>query len=212
MNEANVRRKVYRLCKQHGYWPITQTDLYAPFNKALADKFIGMLIGWTKKFPAISASVFGLKGVLDKATAKPPKGRPDILVMHPTGLSVVIEVKALHAGETSFPLDRIEDKQRKWLTRWADDGGRGYIALGVIRKHGSRDFLEHLYIVDWLRWCEVELETHKVQKSIPYISGPGFAKAFQDINHDILHLFETFEWYKDKGEWHATDGAHSLKP
>jgi hypothetical protein len=94
MKEAEIRAEIYRiLYKDEGYWPITQTD-------------------------AVKCWQCG-------ALVKPKIGRPDIMVMNPSGPAIVVEVKAFPPpakgkewAQTSISFDRIEDKQRKWLTRW----------------------------------------------------------------------------------------------
>jgi len=178
VKEIDVRQKTYRLCRQLGYWPITQTD--------------------TSICPKCHTKI------------KPPISRPDIFVMHPTSRSVVIEVKALHAGETSFPFSRIDDGQRRWLDRWAADGGLGFIALGVIRQHGQRQHLEHLYITPWEYWLGIEHLVGSVQESIPYQAGPGYSVILQEGKWDIVNLLEPYCWYKENKEWIAIDRNHSL--
>lgn len=125
----------------------------------------------------------------------PPTGRPDILVLSPTGRSFVCEVKVLHAGNTSFAFSKISAKQRKWLNRWSDDGGTGLLALGVIRQHGQRQFLDYVYFVPWPMWLEVEETISDVQQSIPLRAGKGYRKELQENKWDIIHLLERWEGF-----------------
>jgi hypothetical protein len=131
----------------------------------------------------------------------PKTGRPDVLLLHPHQASRVCEVKALRAGETSFPFSRIEDKQRKWQERWMDDGGLGYIGLGVIRQHGKRQHLDHLYLVDWASWLDIEGLVRQIQDSIPYQAGSGYAKELQEKQWDIIHLLADYEVSRRNRKW-----------
>ena len=180
MNEADVRRKIYRLLREVGYWPITQTD-------------------------ATICPKCNTRSV-------PPIGRPDILVLHPTEGCAVVEVKSLRRTEKSFPFDRITDQQRKWLDRWEDDGGRGYLALGVLRPHGSKTYLDYLYLVDWAYWKEIEGLVRPIQLSIPLIAGKGTRQELQAKHLDILTLLFTYSLHNAFfGQWCIPD-SHSARP
>jgi len=122
----------------------------------------------------------------------PKKGRPDILVLNPLGRSLVCEVKVLRAGETSFSTDKIEEEQRRWLTRWMESGGLGYIGLGIIRQHGKRQFCDYLYHIPWGFWLHAEGLVTPIQGAIPLVAGPGYNRELQDNNYDIIHLFKTW--------------------
>lgn len=199
MKEKNVRQKLFHwLHAEMGQIPITQTDLNAPFDIATTKRLMGQLIGMSKKYPAIKGVVFALKNVLDNAVAIPPIGRPDVLC----NPEYVIEVKTLRSGETSFPMDRIDEKQRRWLDRWVDERKRpGYICLGIIRAHGSRDFLDHMYLIPWKAWRRAESLIEPFQRSIPYEAGKGYRKELQEAKLDILHLFKRFEMEGVDGAW-----------
>jgi hypothetical protein len=137
-----------------------------------------------------------------KTKIVPSRGRPDILILNPTGRSYVCEAKAVLSGQTSFSMDDITAKQREWLQRWADDGGIGFIGLGVIRKHGKVDKLDHLYLIPWPKWLEAESLVRPHQASIPLKAGPGFRKTLQEEQLDILHLFADYELVREGGCWH----------
>jgi hypothetical protein len=131
----------------------------------------------------------------------PSRGRPDIFVLNPTAPTYVCEVKVLLAGETSLPFNKVTEKQRLWLDRWANDGGRGFIGLGVIRKHGKVDRLEHLYLIPWEAWLRAESLIRPFQASIPLEAGPGYSRELQEAGMDILHLFQRFEMIRESGHW-----------
>lgn len=213
MNEADVRLKVGHSLRALGYWDITQTDLNAPYPIAPVNKLLGQLIGMTKRRPSIQKVVFALKAVLGKAVARPPKGRPDILCLSTTSPSIVVEVKVVRPGETSFPFSRIDDSQRKWQDRWLDDGGRGYIALGVIRQHGKVQRLDHLYLVDWRAWRRTEGLITPTQASIPVCADKCRSKLLKEKNWVILHLLRPWEMVYEDKLWRLPEShtAHPLR-
>ncbi|NIV32718.1 MAG: hypothetical protein GWN58_25720 [Anaerolineae bacterium] len=179
MNEADVRRKVYRLLRELGYWPITQTD-------------------------ATVCPKCGTRSI-------PPIGRPDILVLHPTQRSVVVEVKSLRRTETSFPFKRVTPEQRQWLDRWEEAGGLGYLAVGVLRPHKTKTYLDHLYLVDWTAWKEAEGLVSPIQGSIPLEAGKGTRRVLQEKHLDILNLLRHWALHSEDGRWQLPKG-HSAWP
>jgi hypothetical protein len=180
MNEADVRRKIYRMLRELGYWPITQTD----------------------------ASICPKCGT----RTVPPIGRPDILVLHPTVQPAVVEVKSLRRTETSFPFDRITPEQRQWLDRWQEVGGLGYLALGVIRPHGTKGYLDYLWLVDWADWKEIEGLVTPIQNSIPLEAGKGMRRELQERRLDLLTLLSRWDLHdRQTGRWRLP-GEHSAWP
>jgi hypothetical protein len=180
MNEADVRRKVYRLLRDLGYWPITQTD--------------------ASVCPKCHTVI------------RPPIGRPDILALHPTARSVVVEVKSLRRTETSFPLDRVTPEQHKWLDRWEEAGGLGYLAPGVLRQHGSKDYLDGLWLVDWAAWKVAEGLVSPIQNSIPLMAKKGMRRELQEQQLDMLTLLQHWDLHgRMTGRWQLPDG-HSAWP
>ena len=179
MKETDVRRKVFRMLRLLGYWPITQTDATI--------------------CPRCRTKV------------KPPIGRPDILVLNPTGRTVVVEVKVLRRNDASFPFDRITPEQHKWLDKWEADGGLGYVGLGAIRPHNSKDYLEHLWLVDWSRWKEVEGLVSPIQDSIPFVAGKGMRRELQDNHYDLVTMLGRWGLARDNGDWHLPE-RHSAWP
>lgn len=118
----------------------------------------------------------------------PKKGRPDMLCLHPSAPSIVVETKALgvqtsQVGSLSF--SHITDEQREWLDRWALDGGLGLIGVGVIDKSGSRDKLLNLYLVPWQTWLAWEERVEPHQKSWPYTQYKGMRKALRWVTMDV---------------------------
>jgi len=142
----------------------------------------------------------------------PEKGRPDLLCPHPTAIGIVVEVKTLRPGETSFSFSEIDESQRKWLDRWLDDGGRGYIALGVIRQHGKVQKLDHLYLVDWKAWIRTEGLISPTQASIPFDTDRCRSKLLREKNWTIFHLLSPWEMFYEGGLWrlYESHSAHIL--
>jgi hypothetical protein len=208
MKEADIREEVYNLLRRLWYWPITQTDLNAPFDISAVNHLVGMLIGMTKTSPKTQAVVFQLKAVLDKAVARPPKGRPDILVLYPTryGTSIVVEVKTLNLTQKkSFAFTKIDNNQRVWLDRWDTDSGLGYLALGTVGvPRGERK----LWLIPWGAWMKIEGCVKKYQQSIPYKAGPGFKKELQERHLDLVTQLQRFELVWREGCWHADSKHH----
>ena len=132
----------------------------------------------------------------------PKKGRPDLLCPHPTAVGIVVEVKTLRPNETSFSFSEIDESQRKWLDRWLDDGGRGYIALGIIRQHGKVQRLDHLYLVDWVVWLRMEGLIRTVQNSVPLSVDRCRSKALRERGLVITRLLSCEEMWRQDGIWH----------
>jgi len=170
MNERTVRQDSYRLFRELGLWPITQTD----------------------------AQVCPRCGTI----IKPPKGRPDILVLNPTGPGLVCEVKAVHGK--SFPTNEITPEQRRWLDRWTGAGGLGLLALGTLVPRQRR-----LWLVPWLEWLEVEGQIKPYQKSIPVVAEPGMRRVIQENHLDLEHLLQPWELRQNNG-WHLPEN-HILR-
>lgn len=206
MKESDIRREVYRmLYKDLGLWPVTQTDLNAPFDIATVNKMISTLVSITKGLPGVQRAVFALKSVLDKAVARPPKGRPDILVLNPTGHSAVVEVKALNLERhKSFYFGKVTPEQDAWLTRWYRDGGLGYLAIGTVGVRPRR-----LWLVDWGDWRAVMASVGQYQDSLPYIAGKGFNKQLQKLEWDMDRLLSNYELERKTGGW-VLPSDHSL--
>jgi len=137
-----------------------------------------------------------------KSLVLPTIGRPDILWLNPRGAGRVSECKVLRQKESAFSFSEVTQDQKDWLDRWQEDGGIGYIAFGVIRPAGKLSHLERLYLVDWAAWRGVERLVVPTQNSIPYIAGPGFARALQDNRYDIVTLLRPWELERDQGCWH----------
>lgn len=139
---------------------------------------------------------------------KPPIGRPDMLWLHPNQASRVCEVKVLRAGDTSFRFEEIDERQRKWLDWWTQEQrGLGYIGFGVIRQHGQRQHLDHLYLVDWPAWKEMENQVSPIQESVPLEAGKGYRKELQEGQLDIKHLLAAYELTRENGHWKPPKGS-----
>lgn len=122
----------------------------------------------------------------------PEKGRPDTLVLHPTGRSVVVEVKALK-NINCFPMDRVTPEQRDWLSnRWMALGGLGYIGLGIIKTHGQQERLDDLYLIEWSAWLELESRLEGLLKCVPWDSQRSKVKAVREQQLGVKTAFARF--------------------
>ena len=145
---------------------------------------------------------------------RPPKGRPDVLFLHPIYRPLVMEAKALRAGETSFPFAKITQDQREWLDRWKEDGGFGYIGLGVIRQAGSRHKLDGLYLVDWHIWQMLEELAPGGRKSIPLkgkveVTLPDMLGGWS-VLYNIRDTLAHYEIRKVEGKWVLPAGSSAI--
>ena len=142
----------------------------------------------------------------------PPCGRPDVTMMHPTARSCYVEAKVVKLAQRSFAFGSISPEQRAWLTSWADRGGLGFIALGVIARPKKLERLAHLYLAEWAARLEVERAVSEHQDSIPVVAGKGFGLALQEHNLDIKTQFAGWELERIKGGWAIpeTHPAHKL--
>lgn len=186
MEEKTVRQMIGRSLRQMGYWPITQTD------------------ATRTQCPRCKAWV----------TAYPPKGRPDILVLHPRGASIVVECKVLKfkpGKSKSFAFNQIDDAQRRWLDRWLDDGGKGYICLGVIQDNPNKDELLGAWLVDWADWRATEEKFEGIQASIPYTTAHTRTRYLIDNAMDMVTMFGPHALQRD-GEQFILPGWHSAIP
>lgn len=122
----------------------------------------------------------------------PEKGRPDMLVLHPIGRSVVVEVKALK-NVNCFPMNRISPEQRDWLSnKWLAIGGLGYIGMGIIMTHGEQERLDDLYLVEWSAWLELEARLEGILQCVPYDAERGRSKAVKEQQLDMKTAFARF--------------------
>jgi len=128
---------------------------------------------------------------------KPEIGRPDTLVLHPTDSCFVVEYKILKTR--ALPFSEIRDDQRKWLNRWLDDGGTGYIGIAVVGKPKKYHRWLDMFLVDWEYWLEVEEECILAgSKSIPY-TWHNRARVPEQL--DMAHKFKAFRMHKADGKW-----------
>lgn len=139
---------------------------------------------------------------------RPPKSRPDILVLDPVGRSLVVEVKVFsRSGSLSF--SEI-DRQRNWLNMWAADSGQGYLAIGTVTgRAGTLKDPRRAWLVPWARWLAIERELSPIQKSLPLLAKKGMRKEIQARKLDALHLLRPWELTWRKGQWHL-DLGHEL--
>jgi hypothetical protein len=80
------------------------------------------------------------------------QGRPDLLVLSPTGRCAVIEVKAVNLNTSkSLPLAHIAPNQHEWLDNWLKAAGFGYLAVGTV---GTMK--RQIWIIDWMTWLGLE--------------------------------------------------------
>jgi hypothetical protein len=192
MLESDISRKVRASLNRYGYWVITQTDASE---------------GWCERCKA-------------KVTIYPPSGRPDMIVIHPTGLSIVVEVKMFKlrpdkkGSPKSFPFDKIDDKQRSWLDNWHEAHGKGYIALGVVEKLEERkkDKLLGIWLVDWIDWLDMEKDLREFQKSIPWNANRSRFEKVREHGYDIPRRLGWFSMTHLCGDtWELQKGSTALQ-
>jgi hypothetical protein len=90
-------------------------------------------------------------------------GRPDILILNPTGVTKVAEVKVVNlARNLSFAFAQIEDDQRKWMNAWTGAKGAAYIAIGTIGESHRR-----IWMIPWKAW--LAYEEHEIGEGRTYM-------------------------------------------
>jgi hypothetical protein len=139
----------------------------------------------------------------------PKKGRPDILCLHPKRESTVVEVKVLK-NKNCFSMNLIDEKQREWLSRWYEDGGLGYIGLGVIETHGKVDRLEALCLIEWPEWLELESELEGILKCVPWDAEKAGRVAVREQGIGIKQRLPHCCLIHTKGDIWTFSYAHSL--
>ena len=88
----------------------------------------------------------------------PSKGRPDLSILHPAGMSAVCEVKDVnHARkENALYFGEISPDQRKYLDTWnvaaGIHGPGAFISVGLIMPFGSKTTLTDVWIIPWGEW------------------------------------------------------------
>ena len=134
----------------------------------------------------------------------PSKGRPDLMVPHPSGCSTVIEVKDVnHAkGENSLYFSEISPEQRTWLSDWdsaaGDDGLGAFISVGLILPRMTQTMLTSVWIVPWNKWLDIESNWRAYGKAGVGIM-PELYKFDQKVPREIyLDMYPGFEIYKIK--------------
>lgn len=142
----------------------------------------------------------------------PPAGRTDLACLHPHSFTILVETKALLWNERSFNLNKVDEKQKKYLDRWeTEHEGRGYIGLGIIRGVEKRNTLEAIYLVDWHIWKAMDQEVRTYFKEdqvprIPYSLGEYKRRASPlqelDIRLDIETLLKPFLLLRDGSKWY----------
>lgn len=149
-----------------------------------------------------------------KHVTRPPKGRPDSLVLHQAKLNIVVEYKMLEqpgkSGYASAVLNtrKITEAQRVWLSVW-DDGYEGWWGgswLGLGTRHGRAGSLHEprrAWLVPWDKYCELERLFIDVigLHSIPLLSYAGAKQGELIYRHQLwaCYLFEPWELRWKKG-------------
>ncbi len=138
-----------------------------------------------------------------RCTCGKPRGSgvPDLIVTHSTLPGFYVEVKVIHPHQTSLDFRRISDDQRTELTRVMSADVGAYLALGIIGKRKTRDHLEHLFVVPWYDWWEVELTLSPIQKSLPRDKGRSRFKEIEERSLDAPTLLAKWELARKNGVW-----------
>ena len=133
----------------------------------------------------------------------PSKGRPDLSVLHPAGMSSVCEVKdvnhAKHANALYF--SEITPEQRDWLDAWDTaagmDGPGAFLSVGLIMPFGSKTTLTDVWIIPWGIWKRIECEwgsygqtgvgiTPDLYKRKPDVPRNLYLDAYRQLN--VYHI------------------------
>ncbi len=116
-------------------------------------------------------------------------GRPDIVVMSPTGPGFYIEAKVLYLNRSkSLKFNCIPLGQRRWLSKWEEVRRNGsHLAIGTVNcpKRG-------VWLIPWPKWLEVERAVEQHAAYLPYEAGPGTLRVLQQQHYD----FGLFAEYK----------------
>lgn len=102
---------------------------------------------------------------------RPPIGRPDILVLSPTGRSIVVECKFWGDTTVAFPKSSVSEEQIAWLDKWQAVGGRGYIALGVRIDRPAR-----IYLFPWPAWKDLCAKTERKSLRLSDLEDYGYTR------------------------------------
>lgn len=152
--------------------------------------------------------------------SRPPKGRPDTLLLHPEKLSIVCEYKMFgwpgKSGYASASLDtsKITEPQRVWLHTWNDRyaGWWGGSWLGLGTRHGRAGALyepRRAWLVPWDKFCELEtafVDTTSLH-SIPLLSYAGMKQGALIYRHMLwaCNMFKPWELRWKQGSWWFKD-------
>jgi len=185
MQEAKIRRELFRLFERSWYWPITQTDA------ALC--------------PKCGSAVYP-KGGRPDILVLHPISRTIVCEVKRFPLPTGDDWRA-----TSFPFSRIEENQRKWLSMWEADGGMSYIGLGMGHQRiTSKVDRRRCWLVPWPHWLAVENQlTSAGQKSLPLALKPRLRKKVALGKLTAINLLKPFELVWRNSGW-AFSNEHPL--
>lgn len=110
-------------------------------------------------------------------------GRPDLVVMSPTGPGFYIEVKAIYADRAkSFSFVNINTSQRRWLSAWEEVRSNGsWLGIGTVNCSPR-----HTWLIPWLRWLQLEQACHDLDVYyLPLSAGKGERKVLQEAQIDF---------------------------
>lgn len=141
---------------------------------------------------------------------RPPRGRPDILVLNPQGPAIVVEAKMFDLDERAFSFRRIDDGQRQWLNNWEEDGGTAFLALGTRTGRAGSKSPRYLWLVDWPAWLRVEKSCVKLgQLSLPLELHRARRRDLRDAGISAVNLLEGWALVWRDSCWHLRE-SHPL--
>jgi hypothetical protein len=130
------------------------------------------------------------------------KGRPDLLVLHPSGISTVCEVKDVNHAKKANALyfSEFSPDQRAWLSSWdeaAGESGLGaFVAIGLILPAISRTILTSVWVIPWSKWQILELNWRAYDQAGVGIMPELYKRAPKVPRELYLDMYPGFDLYK----------------
>jgi hypothetical protein len=134
----------------------------------------------------------------------PSKGRPDLSILHPAGMSAVCEVKDVnHANKrNALYFSEISPDQRQYLNNWdiaAGDKGLGaFVSVGLILPTMSQTMLTAVWIVPWQKWLDIEGNWRAYDQAGVGIMPELYKRAPKVPRELYLDMYPGFDLYKIK--------------
>jgi hypothetical protein len=126
----------------------------------------------------------------------PKIGRPDLLILNPSGPTSVCEVKVVRLSSAlSFSYTQIEPEQRRWLNAWTAVKGAGYLCIGTLEEAKRR-----IWVVPWEYWNRIE-ETYD-GGFFPVDLALYTRRSRLVPGADLVGTCAQYQLFRDQGVWH----------